>query len=157
MRKFALTCALLIAPLIVNAQTVEQTTLDEAFGKDVLIISTANTGCFKFDIHVAVDRKQQQRGLMFIRKMSDWNGMLFVYRQAGIRSMWMKNTYIPLDILFAREDGAVSSVIANTEPQSLASISAIEPVHYVLELNAGVAERLGIGEGSQLIFSENVD
>ena len=157
MRKLALTCALLIAPLLLNAQTVEHATLDDAFGTDVLIISTASTGCFKFDIHVAVDRNQQQRGLMFIREMPDWNGMLFVYRRAGIRSMWMKNTFIPLDILFAREDGAVSSVIANTEPQSLASISAIEPVHYVLELNAGVAERYGIGEGSQLMFSESID
>jgi hypothetical protein len=68
--------------------------------------------------------------------------------------MWMKNTYIPLDIVFARGDGSVSSVAENTEPLSLKSISAIEPVNYVLELNAGTAEKLGIDSGSRLILQQ---
>jgi len=126
--------------------------LDEEFGRDVLIISTADSGCYRFDIHLAIDNNQQRRGLMHIRNLPEWSGMLFIYRSAGMKSMWMKNTYVPLDILFARADGSVSSVTANTEPQSLESISSVEPVNYVLELNAGTAARLGIGEGSRLVL-----
>ena len=154
MQNLARTILIVIVAFLLSAQTVGHDSLDELFDRDTLIISTADNGCFKFDIHVAQNTDQQRRGLMFIRDLPDWSGMLFVYQRAGMRSMWMKNTYVPLDILFARGDGAVSSVEANTEPMSLKSISAKEPVKFVLELNAGTAERLGIGEGSFLIFDE---
>ena len=91
---------------------------------------------------------------MFVRDLPPWSGMVFRYQQPAILSMWMKNTYIPLDILFARADGSVSSVQTDTEPLSLKPISAIEPVSYVLELNAGTAARLGIGQGSRLILDQ---
>jgi len=140
--------------LVSTVRSDEMQSLDEAFEQDVLIIETATQGCFKFDIYLAVTRTQQQRGLMFVRELPQWSGMLFTYRRAGIRSMWMKNTYIPLDILFARGDGSVSSVAANTEPLSLKSISAIEPINFVLELNAGTAEKLGIDGDSRLILQQ---
>jgi hypothetical protein len=79
--------------------------------------------------------------------------MLFIYRDAAMHSMWMKNTYIPLDMLFIRGDGAVSSVVRSTEPLSLRSIAANEAVSFVLELNAGVTERLHIDSGSRLILN----
>ena len=138
--------------LITPARADDLPDLDEAFDKSVLIIETASNGCFKFDIYLALTRAQQQRGLMFVRSLPQWTGMLFLYERASVRSMWMKNTYIPLDIVFARGDGEVSSVTANTEPLSLKSISAIEPVNYVLELNAGTAAKLGIQAGSRLII-----
>lgn len=149
--QLAAICATVLASAVWSD---ELESLDEAFEQDVLIIETANLGCFKFDIYLAVTRNQQQRGLMFVRELPQWSGMLFTYRRAGIRSMWMKNTYIPLDILFARGDGSVSSVEANTEPLSLKSISAIEPVNYVLELNAGTAEKLGIDGNSRLVLQQ---
>ncbi|HEX9852471.1 MAG TPA: DUF192 domain-containing protein, partial [Woeseiaceae bacterium] len=68
-------------------------------------------------------------------------------------SMWMKNTYIPLDMVFIRGDGRVSSVARNTEPLSLRSVSSTEPVNYVLELNAGVTQRLSIDAGSLLVLN----
>ena len=68
--------------------------------------------------------------------------------------MWMKNTYIPLDMVFARADGTVSSVVSDTVPQTLHSHSSTEPVRFVLELNAGTARRLGIGARSRLIWSD---
>jgi hypothetical protein len=72
--------------------------------------------------------------------------------------MWMKNTYIPLDMVFVRADGTVSSVIHDATPLTLATRTAIEPVRYVLELNAGVARHLNIGSGSRLLFAEsNID
>ncbi len=67
-------------------------------------------------------------------------------------SMWMKNTFIPLDMVFALADGSVSSVIANTEPQSLQSLRSLEPVMFVLELNAGTTDRLAIDANSRLIW-----
>ena len=140
--------------LVSTVRSDEVQSLDEAFEQDVLIIETATQGCFKFDIYLAVSRAQQQRGLMFVRDLPPWSGMLFTYRRSGVRSMWMKNTYIPLDILFVRGDGSVSSVEANTEPLSLKSISAIEPINFVLELNAGTAEKLGIDSGSRLILQQ---
>ncbi len=133
-----------------RAQDLES--LDDAFNKDVLLIETASTGCFKFDIYLAITRQQQQRGLMFVRELPPFTGMLFPYKQAGLRSMWMKNTYIPLDIVFVRGDGTVSSIAANTEPRSLKSISAEEPIVFVLELNAGTASTLGIDNKSKLVF-----
>ena len=78
--------------------------------------------------------------------------LLFVYPTENIYSMWMKNTFIPLDMVFARRDGTVASVARNTVPKSLESISSTEPVSFVLELNAGTTERLSIDVGSQLIW-----
>jgi uncharacterized membrane protein (UPF0127 family) len=96
--------------------------------------------------------EQQRRGLMFVRDLPAFTGMLFAYPEPGPRSMWMKNTFIPLDILFVRADGAVSSVARQTEPQSLRSIASIEPVTYVLELSAGITESLGIDEQSRVLL-----
>lgn len=118
---------------------------------EVLIV--ANDGSRHIlDVYLALDYEQKRRGLMFVREMPERTGMLFVYEDASVHSMWMKNTYIPLDIVFARADGTVSSVIHDAEPLSLRSLSATEPVSYVLELNAGVARRLKIGAGSQLVW-----
>lgn len=147
--RLALICAVVSATAI---HADELPSLDETFDKDVLIIETVDQGCFKFDVYLAITEAQQRRGLMFVRDLPEWTGMLFLYERAGIRSIWMKNTYIPLDILFARRDGTVSSIWPDAEPLSLKSMPAIEPVNFVLELNAGTAERLGIKVGSKFIF-----
>ena len=157
--KAARVAGTLVAWLLLSAQTGDSgfsDTLDEAFGTDTLVISADEYACWFFDIYVASDRAQQMRGLMHVRHLPEFTGMIFIYRQAGVRSMWMKNTYIPLDMVFIRGDGTVSSVIAETTPLSLESKSAIEPVNYVLELNAGVTARLRIGEASRIVFT-NLD
>ena len=105
----------------------------------------------EFDVYIAETWEQQRRGLMFVRDLPESSGMLFVYDQPGMHSMWMKNTFISLDMIFIRADGSVSSVIHETRPRSLESQSSIEPVSYVLELNGGVARRLGIGQRSRMI------
>jgi uncharacterized membrane protein (UPF0127 family) len=129
--------------------------LDAAFKKDILIIEASQHACYRFDIYLATDFAQRARGLMFVRDLPLTTGMLFVYDSAAIHSMFMKNTYIPLDMVFARLDGSVSSVVKNTQPMSLRSIRSIEPVSYVLELNAGVAEQFFIDENSHLIWMGN--
>ena len=126
--------------------------LEELFGRDKLIIVADDGRRHRFDVFLATSFEQQRRGLMFVRALPERTGMLFVYDLEAPHSMWMKNTYIPLDIVFARRDGSVASVIHNTEPLSLKSLSSNEPVSYVLELNAGVARRYKIGAGSRLLW-----
>ena len=126
--------------------------LDEAFDRDVLIIEASEHACYRFDIWLAIDRSQQLRGLMHVRDMSETSGMLFVYSNAEYHSMWMKNTYISLDIAFARSDGSISNIATNTEPLSLKPIGSTDAVNYVLELNAGTAQRLSIDENSRLLW-----
>jgi uncharacterized membrane protein (UPF0127 family) len=125
--------------------------LDGAFEFTTLEIINDSGKLLVFDVYLAKDFEQQRRGLMFVRSMPERTGMLFIYKGDDIRSMWMKNTYIPLDMVFARSDGSVSSVIHRAEPHTLLSRASIEPVRYVLELNAGTARRLGIGSRSRLI------
>lgn len=131
--------------------------LDALFERDELVIISNDGTRHTFDIYLASSAEQQRRGLMFVRELPERTGMLFVYDDAGMRSMWMKNTFISLDIVFARADGTVSSVIHNAEPRSLRSLSAIEPVRFVLELNAGVARRYTIDAGSQLVWTPLTD
>ena len=139
--------------VLLSAQTSDDGDLDSAFTRDTLVISADEHACYFFEIYIASSRDQQMRGLMHVRSLPEFTGMIFVYRQPGLRSMWMKNTYIPLDMLFIRGDGTVSSVETDTVPLSLDSVGAIEPVNFVLELNAGVTKKLGIGTKSRIIFT----
>ena len=142
--------ATLLAALLLTTGT-HADELDERFDSDVLIIDAA-TACLRFDIYVAVTREQQMRGLMFVRELPLTTGMLFVYSREGRRSMWMRNTYIPLDIAFASDDGSIINIARDTVPMSEESISSTGPASYVLELNAGVAEALSIEPGSRLLW-----
>ncbi len=144
--------AILAIGLLLSGQSTNQLDLETDYNKSVLVISAHENACYAFDVYIAVTRAQQMQGLMFVRELPEMTGMLFAYRQPGMRSMWMKNTYIPLDILFIRADGTVSSIAKHTEPHSLESISAVEKLNYVLELNAGVTDKLGIDTESQVYF-----
>ena len=126
--------------------------LDAKFDVGTLLIEADDGARHKFDVYLALDHEQKSRGLMFVRSLPERTGMLFVYDEIDTHSMWMKNTYISLDMVFARPDGTVSSVIHGTQPLSLASQSSIEPVKYVLELNAGVARRYNIGSKSRILW-----
>ena len=139
--------ALCLAMLSANAQQP----LDQSYESDVLVI-VARHACYRFDIYLAVDAQQQRRGLMFVREMPERTGMLFVYRDENFRSMWMKNTYISLDMVFAHRDGSIANIATDTVPLSEKSITSSEPVTFVLELNAGTARRLSIDEDSRLIW-----
>ncbi len=125
--------------------------LDARYEKETLVVVSDDGQRHRFDVYIAADFGQQRRGLMFVRTLPETTGMLFVYDNVAVRSMWMKNTYIPLDMIFARADGSVSSVIHDTVPQTLDPQNSIEPVKFVLELNAGTARRLKIGKRSRLL------
>jgi uncharacterized membrane protein (UPF0127 family) len=87
---------------------------------------------------------------MFRRSMPADRGMLFDFGKVQPISMWMQNTYIPLDMLFIRSDGTIARVAENAEPLSTRSIPSGEPVLAVLELNGGTARRLGIKAGDRV-------
>ena len=88
---------------------------------------------------------------MFVKELGDLQGMLFVYQRSHNISMWMKNTVLPLDMLFIRPDGRIARIEKETVPFSLDSISSGEPVVAVLELNGGVAGKYGIQPGDKVI------
>ncbi|NIA26870.1 MAG: DUF192 domain-containing protein [Desulfobulbaceae bacterium] len=147
---------LLSTLLFTAAANTADNSLNDVFTKDVLIIEASAHACHRFDVYLALNNSQRARGLMRVRSLPPTTGMLFVYERADYLSMWMKNTIIPLDMLFARADGSISSVVRNTEPMSLRSIASIEPVNFVLELNAGITAKLFIDENSRFIL-ETVD
>ena len=127
--------------------------LDGAFEFSSLDVINDRGETLTFDVYLAVQPEQHRRGLMYVREMPATTGMLFIYEDDAYHSMWMKNTFIPLDMIFARSDGTVSSIIADTVPQTLNSHVSIEPVRYVLELHAGTARRLAIGKRSRLLWN----
>lgn len=126
--------------------TVEQLLAD--FPQSEFTISTPDAKRHRFRIWLANSEAHRAQGLMFVRELPADAGVLFVYPAPRTISMWMKNTFIPLDMVFIRADGRVSQVIANTTPHSLKSIHSKEDVVAVLELNAGTAQRLGIRHGA---------
>jgi uncharacterized protein len=114
-----------------------------------LTIETAG-GPRTFQVERAVTPAERARGLMFRRSMPGTEGMLFDYGEERPVSMWMKNTYIPLDMIFVGSDRRVKHVAERTTPLSERTISSPVPVRYVLEINAGASEALGIEPGQTL-------
>jgi uncharacterized protein len=107
-------------------------------------------GKASFAVEVADDPDTRAKGLMFRDKMAMSAGMLFVYDSPRRASFWMKNTLIPLDMVFADPAGRVTRVHANAVPGDLTSIDGGEGVQFILEINGGLAKRLGIVEGAEL-------
>ena len=119
---------------------------------DTIVIETLNFSGI-LAVEIADTPSLRERGLMFRHRLAEDRGMLFLYEMVQPVAMWMKNTYIPLDMIFVRADGTVANVVADTVPHSLDTIQSREPVLAVLEVAAGGAERLGIGPGTVIRHS----
>lgn len=152
LRNGARVCVVLLALAVVQPGFAQGNDLDNAFARTTIVIEATKDACYRFDVYLAERREQQIRGLMNVRELPVFTGMLFVYTEPEVRSMWMKNTYISLDMLFIREDGSIANIVADTEPLSLETIFSVEPVTFVLELNAGVTARLHIDTNSRVYF-----
>jgi uncharacterized membrane protein (UPF0127 family) len=119
-----------------------------AFPQSMLAIRTQNNNVINFKIWTADTPKRDQQGLMFVRSMAEHQGMLFLFPQVRQQvAMWMKNTYLPLDMLFMDRFGRIDYIKANAKPFSEDIIASPGPEYAVLELNGGAAERLGIHVG----------
>lgn len=119
----------------------------QTFERGQVVIETPG-GSHQFAVELAVTPDQRAQGLMFRRNLGGEEGMLFLYPTDRVATMWMKNTLIPLDMLFIAADGRVVRVAERTVPQSTETISSEKPVRAVLELNGGTAARLGIAVGA---------
>ena len=104
----------------------------------------------RFVVEVARTPEEQARGLMNRPSLEPGRGMLFPYDQPQPASFWMKNTLIPLDIIFIRPDGTIARIAANTVPMSLEPIPSLEDVSAVLEIPGGRAAELGIAPGDRV-------
>jgi len=105
--------------------------------------------CHLLDIWVAETPEQRAQGLMFVHDLGEYEGMLFPRREPAVLHMWMKNTYIPLDMLFIGRDGRIAGITAQTTPLSETTLSSPGPVLGVLELNGGFAARHGVRPGDR--------
>ncbi len=114
------------------------------------VIVTTEAGEHTFNVEIADDPREQERGLMFRRSMADDEGMLFPYAADRRASFWMRNTYIPLDIIFIEADGTIESIAERTTPLSERSIRSKGPVRFVLEINGGLSDTLGISAGDKV-------
>lgn len=107
-------------------------------------------GKARFRVDVADDPAERSQGLMYVEEMPASQGMLFVYPQPQPASFWMRNTLIPLDMLFMDESGTVTRVHENAQPLDETPIPGGREVLAVLEINGGMAASMGIAEGAEL-------
>jgi len=114
-----------------------------------LTIRSSN-GTHRFTVEVARTPDEQATGLMNRQSLAPDAGMIFPFDQPQILTFWMKNTLIPLDMIFIRADGTIARIAANTTPQSLEPVSSGEPVAAVLELRGGRSAELGIRQGDRV-------
>jgi uncharacterized protein len=110
----------------------------------------SKTGVHVFQVEMAITPEEKERGLMYRRELPEGQGMLFDFQFDQNVAFWMKNTYIPLDMLFIRGDGRILRIAENTEPLSERNIPSGGPVRAVLEVIGGTAKKLGIAAGDRV-------
>jgi uncharacterized protein len=139
LRTFALAGLLLLTALAARADL-------QHFDTSSVTIDTAR-GAQRFTVEMAITPAQQQQGLMYRRTMAADAGMLFVMKEVGPATFWMKNTLLPLDMLFIGADGKIVDIRERAVPMSQTQIVSKAPARAVLELNGGTVARLGIKIG----------
>jgi uncharacterized membrane protein (UPF0127 family) len=139
--------AALIAACSPNSAAVSKSPagLDET-----MVTITSGTRAHRFSVEVARTIEEQSQGLMNRSSLAPDRGMIFLYDPPQPASFWMKNTLIPLDMIFIRQDGRIARIAANTVPFSLDHVSAGEPVAAVLEIAGGRSAELGIKAGDHV-------
>lgn len=152
---FRLALAFALAPLAGCASpspVAEQPAVAPSGLKQVPLTVRTTDGERRFNVEVAETSAQQATGLMFRRELAPDGGMIFPFPTPRIASFWMKDTYLPLDLIFIRANGTIES-IAEGLPLNETPVGSGEEVTSVLELNAGTAERLGIRQGDRVVSS----
>lgn len=138
-----------LAAMLVIAGCVVASVPAEAASFQPLEIVTKN-GVQVFSVEMATTEKEKETGLMYRKELADGKGMLFDFNPEQEVSMWMKNTYVSLDMIFIRADGRILRIAENTEPMSTKIISSRGPARAVLEVVAGTAQKYGIRPGDRV-------
>ena len=146
----AVVLLLLSAGAVLHAPRPAAAQLQE-FAKSSLVIRTAK-GPRRFTVEIAETEAQMEQGLMYRPYLAPDAGMLFIYKEPTLAAFWMKNTLIPLDMLFVDAAGRIVNIHPNAVPRSLDPIRAAAPVRAVLELNGGAAALLGIKPGDEVVY-----
>jgi uncharacterized protein len=128
-----------------------------AFPQSLLAIKTGAGKVINFKIWTADTRQREEQGLMFIHDMDEHAGMLFMFPENQPVTMWMKNTYISLDLLFLNAQGKIDYIAASATPLSTTIIGPPAPEYAVLELKGGASERLGIKLGDVVLHKNFKD
>lgn len=118
--------------------------------EQVTLCVTSAAKTHSFTVEVARTTTEQAKGLMFRTELPDQAGMIFPFPEPRVASFWMKNTVIPLDIIFVRANGTIESIADNTIPYSTTPVASGEPVAAVLELRGGLAAEMGIVAGDKV-------
>ena len=113
------------------------------------LVAVTGKGERRFSVEIANEPSERQAGLMFRKTMADDHGMLFVFEATQPVGFWMRNTIMPLDLIFIGQDGRIKAV-KQGEPFSDAVISPDEPVRFVLEIPGGRAKEIGLAVGDKL-------
>jgi len=137
-------------PVVLAAGAAHGQEAELTYPRSSLVIATANGRDIKFDVDLALDDAHRSHGLMFRKQLGPYEGMLFDFFQEMPVSFWMKNTLIPLDMVFIAADGTIKHVHANAVPHSTETIPSKFPVRAVLEINGGSAALLGIKPGDKV-------
>ncbi|WMS45176.1 DUF192 domain-containing protein (plasmid) [Acuticoccus sp. MNP-M23] len=119
-----------------------------------LDVATVATSAGPITVEIASDPATRARGLMYRQTMPRDHGMWFVYPSEAPRAFWMKNTPLPLDIVFVAGDGRVVSIAHDATPFSTDPIPSAAPARFVLEVNAGVADEIGLAPGDRLTLQD---
>ena len=139
-----------IAALFLLSLTVSLLAADVTFEKDRIRLLTRAGQAHDLTVELAIEPDQREQGLMHRRQMAPDHGMLFDFGETRRVMMWMRNTYLPLDMLFIAADGTVKTIHESAVPLSEAIIDSREPVAFVLELNAGTVKRLEVRPGDRI-------
>ena len=143
-RVLALVLMLLAGPALAQPVT---------YPKDTLTVETASGAKHRFNVELATSPQQIAQGLMYRRQMAPDAGMLFIFERPDPATFWMKNTFIPLDMIFIGVDGRIMNIAERTIPQTETPVPASGPTRAVLEVNGGTSARLGIKPGDRVRHS----
>ena len=119
-------------------------------GETLIVYSDKGSESCRFDVELAVTPAEQERGLMFRKTMDDHVGMFFIFDRDEIRHFWMRNTLIPLDMIFIDNIYIVVDIHRGAKPLDEKVISSRKPARYVLEVNAGKADKCRIKPGTKV-------
>jgi len=140
-----------VAAFLITLALLAPLDVSHAASTGTIVLKT-ETGDHNYDIEVATTDQERAIGLMYRRSLPENSGMLFLYDRPQPAAMWMKNTFIPLDMIFIAPDGTVHRIETYTEPFSTRSIYSGGDIVGVLELNAGQADKIGLKPGDKIIY-----